>query len=156
MGEKTLYNSSSHEGWTTFYDLDADDVSTIIYTNIILIEDDIATSKFIKHAIKRTINNPVRIRSFNSCEKACEYIYSLKQFHLPGPDVAIVDYMLTSSNDGIWMCDLLKKRFPETNVILISSFSYDQMKEVIDRSETKPVFIQKPFEIKTFKKIFFS
>lgn len=156
MGEKTLSNNSSNEKWASFYDLDADDVSTIVYTNIMLIEDDIATSKFIKHAIKRTINNPVHIRSFNSCEKACEYIYSLKQFHLPGPDVAIVDYMLTSSNDGVWMCDLLKKRFPETNVILISSFSYDQMKEVIDRSETKPLFIQKPFEIKTFKKIFFS
>lgn len=155
MGEKNI-SSIPQEKWSTFYDLDVDDTSSLDYMNIILIEDDIATSKFIKHAIKRTLSSPVRIRSFNTGEKACEYIYSLKQFRLPGPDIAIVDYMLTSNNDGIWLCDLLKKRFPETNVVLISSFSYEQMKEVIERSETKPLFIQKPFDIKTLKKILFN
>lgn len=155
MGVKYLMEEME-DRWRSNYDLDIEDTVPFVYTNIMLVEDEIATSKFIKHAIKRSISTPVRIRSFNTSEKACEYIYSLKQFRLPGPDIAIVDYMLTSGNDGIWLCDLLKKRFPETNVILISSFSQEQMKDVLERSETRPLFIQKPFEIKTLKSFLFN
>ena len=137
-------------------DLASDSTSSYEQTSFMIVEDDVATSKFIKHAIKKSVNNPVKIRSFNTADKACEYIYSLKEFNLPGPDVAIIDYILTSNNEGIWLCDLLKKRFPETHVILMLSFSSDQMREIIERSETKPLFIQKPFEVDTLKKFLFN
>lgn len=125
-------------------------------TYVLIIEDDLTTANYINHAIKKAAIGPVRIKTISSSEKASEYIFLLKQFKMPGPDVAIVDYFLSGTGDGLWICDFLKKRFPDTQVILTSSLNLERISDKLFMSETKPIFFQKPFEAKRLKNLLFS
>lgn len=119
------------------------------YTDILLVEDDETTSQFIKYGVNKSSAGPIRVRSFFSGEKAYEYISMLKKYDKPGPDLAIVDYMLTGVKDGLWFCGELKNKFPETQTVLTSTLSPKQIREKMDSCETKPFYLQKPLEIKT-------
>lgn len=130
--------------WDKDFALDFEDVVPLMYTNVLLVEDDTTTSGYVKSLIRRTVNNPLRVRSFSSAEKAGEYIHSLKEHHLPGPDYAIIDYLLTGQADGLWLCKMLEKRFPETRAILISTVAKEVLNEKMEEYNIRPIFIQKP------------
>jgi response regulator RpfG family c-di-GMP phosphodiesterase len=136
------------------FSLDFDEVVPLFYTNILLVEDDSMTINFIKNSIKRILKTPARIRSFMSAEKTVEYLLSLRKHHLPGPDIAIVDYLLTGESDGLDVCKILEKKFPETQVFLMSSTPYEKLKGKMDAIQTKPIYIQKPFEPTLLQNLF--
>lgn len=125
---------------------DFEETVPAFYTSVLLVEDDKMVSDYIKSLFKRVLKNQMWLRSFLSAEKAGDYIRTLKDHHLPGPDVAIVDYQLTGPADGIWLCKLLENRFPETQSILISSTPELDLKPKMEAYHINPIFMQKPLE----------
>ncbi len=113
-------------------------------TSVLVVEDDLATASLIKFAICKALKTKCRVKSFASGERAWDYLLSLKNCDLPGPDIAIVDYLLVGEVDGIWVCKLIEEIFPETQTILTSSFSYDKLEKEIHRYHAHPLFIPKP------------
>lgn len=123
---------------------DLDDGAPLFFTDVLLVEDDSVTSSYIKQKMKKTAKGQTRVRSFSSAEQAADYIISLKDHDLPGPDLAIIDYKLKGSVDGLWLCKLIENRCPETRTILISGADEGDISEKMERYNVKPVFIQKP------------
>lgn len=152
--DEDLAGAELKYNWCRDFALDFDDVVPVFFTNVLLVEDDPATSQLIRTMIKRAVGGPVRIRSFASGEKAGEYLNSLRRNHLPGPDLAIVDYRLTGETDGLWLCQLLGRRFPDTQAVLTSTLTKEQICEQLDRCNSKPVYIQKPLNPKYLQNFF--
>lgn len=130
--------------WDRDFSLDFENVVPAFYTNILLVEDDKVTQSYLKSILKRSVRSPVRVRSFSSAEKAGEYIHSLEKFQLPGPDYAVIDYLLSGSADGLWLCKMLEKKYPETQSILISNTDKEILTHKMEEYNVKPYFIQKP------------
>ncbi len=140
--------------WDEYIGLNLDDVMQPYYTNILLVEDDPTTANYIKSVIRKTMVTPCRIRSFISGSTAYKYILSLKNNHMPGPDYAIVDFVLNGPLNGLRICRLLEDRFPETQSFLTSSLPIDKIRKEVDESSTLPLFISKPFNPAQLREIF--
>ena len=129
-----------------------DEVVPMFYTNILLVEDDSTTSSFIKTMIKKILQKPLRIRSFTSAEKAFWYVCSMKRQHMPGPDLAIIDYFLSGERTGLWLLKVLENRFPETRGVLMSSIPSVEMKTKMADAQVNPEYIQKPILLGTLNR----
>ena len=132
--------------------LDFDEVVPMFFANVLVVEDDSTTSSYIKAILKRSIERPLRVRSFASAEKAAEYIYSLGRFQLPGPDVAIIDYHLSGEADGLWLCKLVENRFPETQTVLVSSTPVSLLQFRMKELNISPIFLKKPLMAESLRK----
>lgn len=118
------------------------------FTDVLIVEDDPTTSQYIKYGINKSVQHPTRIRSFLSSEKAFTYIMSLKMNNYEGPALAIVDYLLNGFKDGVWFCNELKLRFPETQIILTSTLPFNQIENKLSAYKLKPMYWQKPLNLK--------
>lgn len=152
--DKDLLEAERKYNWRRDFALEFDHVVPVFYTNVLLVEDDPTTSQLIRTMIKRAVSGPVRIRSFASGERAGEYLHSLRVNNLPGPDLAIVDYRLTGETDGLWLCRLLARKFPDTQTVLTSTLTPDQIVQQLDRSQLRPVYMQKPLNPKYLQSLF--
>jgi len=141
------FNPFQLESWFRDKEIPQDlDNVVSLYTNILLVEDDYPTLNFIRASLRRVIDSPCQIRTFVSGEKAGEYLLSLKENDLPGPDIAIVDYLLAGKVDGLFICKLLEHKFPETQTMLISSLPEDEVRSGMNELAVQPQFLQKPFD----------
>lgn len=118
------------------------------FTDILIVEDDPTTSQYVKYGINKTVHHPTRIRSFLSSEKAFTYIMNLKMNNCQGPALAIVDYLLNGFKDGVWFCNELKLIFPESQIILTSTLPYTQIENKLSTFKLKPIYWQKPLNLK--------
>lgn len=123
------------------------------FFDVIVVEDDITTTRLIK-AIARRTNHFARIKSFNTAEDAISHIELLKKRNWTAPDLAIVDVYLRGPKDGLAFCEVISQLFPETNVVVTSSVHPRLFTEKAKRLQSRPIFLPKPFTIKQITGLF--
>jgi len=112
--------------------------------DILIVEDDISTTKLFKVLIAR-FNENARIKSLHSSEEARKYLSYLIEQGLDGPDVALIDYNLAGEN-GLLLCHLLDVYFPETKVVVVSALDPDDIKKQIREKRLAVEFVAKPVD----------
>lgn len=112
--------------------------------DILIVEDDLSTTKLFKVLISR-FNENARVKSLGSSEEARKYLTYLIEQGLDGPNVALVDYNLDGEN-GLLICHLLDVYFPETKVVVVSSMEPDDIKKQIREKRLGVEFVAKPVD----------
>lgn len=112
--------------------------------DILIVEDDLSTTKLFKVLISR-FNENARVKSLNSSEEARKYLTYLIEQGLDGPDVALIDYNLDGEN-GLLICHLLDVYFPETKVVVVSAMDPEDIKKQIREKRLAVEFIAKPVD----------
>ncbi len=123
------------------------------FFDVIILEDDITTTRLIK-AIARRTNYFARIKSFNTAEDAIAHIELLKSRNWTAPDLAIVDVYLRGPKDGLAFCEKISNLYPETHVVVTSSVHPKLFNEKAKRLHSRPLFLPKPFTIKQISSLF--
>jgi DNA-binding NtrC family response regulator len=121
-----------------FYNLPFDRVPLKLdgFLATILIVDDEAP---IRSAVRRFL----QIKGHNVVE-ACDGVEALELLAVRSVDMAIVDLMMPRMN-GIELIDLMKSKYPETGIVVISGYSDNK-----DLSTSQPnvaTILKKPFEL---------
>jgi response regulator of citrate/malate metabolism len=112
--------------------------------DILIVEDDLSTTKLFKVLIAR-FNENARIKSLHSSEEARKYLSYLIEQGLDGPNVALIDYNLAGEN-GLLLCHLLDVYFPETKVVVVSALDPDEIKKQIREKRLAVEFVAKPVD----------
>lgn len=112
--------------------------------DILIVEDDLSTTKLFKVLISR-FNENARVKSLGSSEEARKYLTYLIEQGLDGPDVALVDYNLDGEN-GLLICHLFDVYFPETKVVVVSSMDPEDIKKQIREKRLGVEFVAKPVD----------
>ena len=112
--------------------------------DILIVEDDLSTTKLFKVLISR-FNENARVKSLSSSEEARKYLTYLIEQGLDGPNVALIDYNLAGEN-GLLICHLLDVYFPETKVVVVSSMEPDDIKKQIQEKRLGVEFVSKPVD----------
>ena len=123
------------------------------YQNVLVVEDDTSTTRLIK-VIARSANEYVRIKSFASGQDANSYLKYLKEYKVPGPDLALVDFYLRGHENGLQVCQILEKMFPETQIVMMSSTAPEEMRSKMKEYQVQPMYLLKPFTIQQLTQIF--
>ena len=110
--------------------------------NILIVEDDATTVRLFKTMLKITDEN-VRIKSLGSAEEAEKYLTHLRANSLQGPDLALIDYKLRAK-DGLYVCELLEKYFPQTKVVMVSGANPAEVCREMEEHDLQVEFIPKP------------
>jgi len=112
--------------------------------DILIVEDDVSTTKLFKVLIAR-FNENARIKSLHSSEEARKYLSYLIEQGMDGPDVALIDYNLAGEN-GLLLCHLLDVYFPETKCVVVSAMDPDDIKKQIREKQLAVDFVAKPLD----------
>ena len=112
-------------------------------TNILLVEDDQATSRLLK-AMMTASDDQTRIKSVYSAEEAERHLKFLKDNHIPGPEIAVVDFSLSGEKNGVDVCRLIEKYFPTTRITLISGHDLDEISRQLESTSAEVNFLPKP------------
>lgn len=112
--------------------------------DILIVEDDLSTTKLFKVLISR-FNENARVKSLGSSEEARKYLTYLIEQGLDGPNVALVDYNLDGEN-GLLICHLFDVYFPETKVVVVSSMDPEDIKKQIREKRLGVEFVAKPVD----------
>jgi len=112
--------------------------------DILIVEDDLSTTKLFKVLISR-FNENARVKSLGSSEEARKYLTYLIEQGLDGPNVALIDYNLDGEN-GLLICHLFDVYFPETKVVVVSSMDPEDIKKQIREKRLGVEFIAKPVD----------
>lgn len=123
------------------------------FFDVIVVEDDITTTRLIK-AIARRTNHFARIKSFNMAEDAISYVEMLKKRNWTAPDLAIIDIYLRGAKDGLAFCEVISSLYPETSVVVTSSVHPRLYSEKAKKLQARPFFLPKPFTIKQISSLF--
>ncbi len=114
-------------------------------TNILLVEDDQATSKLLK-AMMSASDDQTRIKSVGSAEEAERHLKFLRDNHIPGPEIAVIDFSLPGSKNGIDVCRQIERYFPTTKITLISGHSMDEISRQLEFTSAAVNFLPKPLD----------
>ncbi|MCC2677919.1 MAG: hypothetical protein K0R29_495 [Pseudobdellovibrio sp.] len=112
--------------------------------DILIVEDDLSTTKLFKVLISR-FNENARVKSLGSSEEARKYLTYLIEQGLDGPNVALIDYNLDGEN-GLLICHLFDVYFPETKVVVVSSMEPEDIKKQIREKRLGVEFVAKPVD----------
>jgi response regulator of citrate/malate metabolism len=112
--------------------------------DILIVEDDVSTTKLFKVLIAR-FNENTRIKSLNSSEEARNFLCYLIEQGFDGPNVALIDYNLAGEN-GLLLCHLLDVYFPETKVVVVSALDPEDIKKQIREKRLAVDFVAKPVD----------
>ncbi len=155
MNENTLTSNSEGklENWPYDEMFDIEKWNLPQFFDVIVVEDDITTTRLIK-AIARRTNNFARIKSFNTAEDAISHVETLKRRNWTAPDLAIVDVYLRGPKDGLAFCETINSLYPETNIVVTSSVHPHLYAEKAKRLQARPLFLPKPFTIKQITSLF--
>ena len=112
--------------------------------DILIVEDDLSTTKLFKAMINRFSEN-ARVKSLSSAEEAKKYLSYLIEQELDGPNVALIDYNLGEEN-GLMVCHLLDIYFPETKAVVVSGLDPEEIKRQIKEKHLGVEFVSKPVD----------
>lgn len=121
--------------------------------DVIIVEDDLTTSRLIK-AIAERVESNMRIKSFTNAEGAIQYLAGIKEQLHKTPDLAIVDLYLSGPKNGLAVCEWLNRHSRETSVVLTSSILPDLFYKMTRSMTEPPLFLPKPFTIRQMAGIF--
>lgn len=133
------------------YDIDKWNIPQ--YSDVLIVEDDVTTSRLIK-AIARRSQQLIRIKSFSAAEDTILHIHTLKANGLIPPDLAIVDVYLKGAKDGFHVAKELQTLFPETMVVMSTSMNPKLFYQKSERFNITPEFLPKPFTIRQMASLF--
>lgn len=121
---------------------------------VIVVEDDITTTDFIKKVAQET-NHYCRIKSFNSMKDVITHMSFLKTNNLSKPDLAIIDIFLEGEEEGFVIADQFAMHLPETTLVMTSSMDPRLFHEKANHlNVAKPMFIPKPFTVQQISNLF--
>lgn len=117
------------------------------FRDILVVEDDLATTQFLKALCRRIVPN-ARIKSFESGEEALRYLHNLREMNFFPPDLAFVDVYLSGDTDGFSIAEYLQQSCPSTIVAMTTSMSPEVFDTISESIQLETEYIHKPYNIR--------
>jgi DNA-binding response OmpR family regulator len=117
------------------------------FKSVLVVEDD-PWIRPVLEGVVASIDPSIRVDWFESAEEALVALEARKRDPVMGPyDLVIADIFLEGPGTGLDLWRECEHRFGETPIVVISSLPKERFELAMERDESIPPFLEKPFSL---------